>query len=102
LLVQGTANEVIAAQGLTTISVRGPDLMQLTEKLRTLPGVEQTVAFGETVHVTGKDAALLERALRDATAGGNYQIALIDTGLEDVFIHLMQGATDNFGGASKA
>ena len=102
LLVQGTANEVIAAQGLTTISVRGPDLMQLTEKLRTLPGVEQTVAFGETVHVTGKDAALLERSLRDATAGGNYQIALIDTGLEDVFIHLMQGATDNFGGASKA
>ncbi len=62
-----------------------------------MPGVEQTVAFGETMHVTGKDAALLERSLREATAGGSYQIAPIDTGLEDVFIHLMQGATDNFG-----
>ena len=101
LLVQGTANEVIAAQGLTTFSVRGPDLNELAERLRTLPGVEQTVAFGETVHVTGKDAALLERSLRDATAGGDYEIAPIETGLEDVFIHLMQGATDNFGDASE-
>jgi ABC-2 type transport system ATP-binding protein len=101
LLAQGTANEVIAAQGLTTFSVRGRDLNELVETLRTLPGVEQTVAFGETVHVTGKDAALLERTLRDATAGGGYEIARIDTGLEDVFIHLMQGATDNFGDGAK-
>jgi len=97
LLVQGTANEVIAAQGLTTFSVRGPDLNTLAEKLRTMPGVTQTVAFGETVHVTGKDAALLERTLRDACAGGAYDIERIPTGLEDVFIHLMQGASDNFG-----
>jgi ABC-2 type transport system ATP-binding protein len=96
LLVQGTANEVVAAQGLTTFSLRGPDLTGLVEKLRTLPGVEQTVAFGETIHVTGKSAPLLERTLRDATAGGDYRIERIDTGLEDVFIHLMQGATDNF------
>jgi ABC-2 type transport system ATP-binding protein len=96
LLVQGTANEVVAAQGLTTFSLRGPDLTGLVEKLRTLPGVEQTVAFGETIHVTGKNAPLLERTLRDATAGGDYRIERIDTGLEDVFIHLMQGATDNF------
>ena len=97
LLVQGTAKEVIAGQGLTTFAVRGPELTALTEKLRTMRGVEQTVAFGETVHVTGKDAALLERSLHDATASGDYDIARIDTGLEDVFIHLMQGATDNFG-----
>ena len=40
---------------------------------------------------------MLERTLQDATAGGGYRIERIDTGLEDVFIHLMQGATDNFG-----
>jgi ABC-2 type transport system ATP-binding protein len=102
LLVQGTANEVIAAQGLTTFAVRGPNLNELVEKLRALPGVEQTVAFGETVHVTGRDAAQLERSLRAATAGGGYRIAPIDTGLEDVFIHLMQGATDNFGSGGGA
>jgi ABC-2 type transport system ATP-binding protein len=102
LLVQGTANEVIAAQGLTTFSVQGPNLTELAGKLRSLPGVEQTVAFGETVHVTGRDPVLLERSLREATAGGRYEIAPIGTGLEDVFIHLMQGATDNFGDGKKA
>jgi ABC-2 type transport system ATP-binding protein len=103
LLAQGTANEVIAAQGLTTFSVRGPALADLAAKLRGLPGVQQTVAFGETIHVTGKDAPQLARTLHDATAGSGYRIERIDTGLEDVFIHLMQGATDNFGdGDAKA
>ncbi len=100
LLAQGTAREVVAAQGLTTFSVRGPDLNALLQRLRAMPGVEQTVAFGETLHVTGRDAAALERALRDATAAGGYDIAPVDTGLEDVFIHLMQGATDNWGSKS--
>ena len=103
LLVQGTAAEVIAAQGLTTFSVQRPrPATRCRERLQRMPGVEQTVAFGETIHVTGKDAAALERSLREATAGGAYTIAPIDTGLEDVFIHLMQGATDNWDRASGA
>src|SRR5262249_48824826 len=102
LLAQGTAHEVIEAQGLTTFAVRGPDLTELAERLRAMPGVEQTVAFGETVHVTGKDAALLEKTLREACAAQGHTFERIDTGLEDVFIHLMQGATDNFGDAAKA
>jgi len=81
--------------------VRGPDLNDLVERLRTMPGVEQTVAFGETVHVTGKDAALVERSLREACGAGGYTIEKIPTSLEDVFIHLMQGATDNFGDDAK-
>jgi len=97
LLVQGTAREVIAAQGLTTYSLRGPDMTALGERLRGMPGVEQTVAFGETMHVTGKDAVALERSLREATAGGEYSLQPVPTGLEDVFIHLMKGAADNWG-----
>ena len=86
LLAQGTAEEVIAAQGLTTLAVTGPDLTALSERLRGLPGVEQTVAFGETLHVTGNDAAALERALREAHGRRRLPAAPIDTGLEDVFI----------------
>ena len=97
LLAQGTAAEVIAAQGLTTYLVHGPDVQALSARLRGLPGVEQTVAFGETLHVTGKDAAALEQSLRAATAGGGYAVAPTATGLEDVFIHLVKGATDNWG-----
>jgi ABC-2 type transport system ATP-binding protein len=101
LLAQGTAAEVVAAQGLTTFLVRGPDVQALSAKLETLAGVEQTVAFGETLHVTGKDAMALEHTLRAATAGGGYAISPTATGLEDVFIHLVQGATDNWGDGRK-
>ncbi len=100
LLAQGTAADVIAAQRLTTYAVRGPDLTALSGRLQRMPGVQQTVAFGETMHVTGQDAAALARSLAEATAGGAYTLEPIPTGLEDVFIHLMQGATDNFGGTA--
>jgi ABC-2 type transport system ATP-binding protein len=76
--------------------VRGPDLNALSTRLQGMPGIEQTVAFGETMHVTGKDAVALEKSLRESIAGGAYTIAPADTGLEDVFIHLMQGAADNW------
>jgi len=96
LLAQGTAREVIDAQHLTTYEVRGPDLTELADRLRGQPGVEQTVAFGDTLHATGTDAAALERTLRAVTHDGGYTLQPIDTGLEDVFIHLMQHATDNW------
>jgi ABC-2 type transport system ATP-binding protein len=96
LLVEGTAAEVIAGQALATFEVRGPDLSALGERVRGMPGVDQTVAFGETLHATGRDPALLERSLRAATGDGPYRLQRIDTGLEDVFIHLMQGAADNW------
>ncbi len=103
LLAQGTAAEIVAAQGLTTIEVRGPDLAALGERLRGMPGVEQTAAFGDTLHVTGRDAAALARGVDTATHGGSgYRLEQVETGLEDVFIHLMQGAADNWAPSGKA
>ena len=98
LLAEGTVDEVIASQGLTTFAMTGPDLARLSETLQGKPGVEQTAAFGDTVHVTGKDGALLERTLQEVTRSTGAKFAPVDTGLEDVFIHLMQRATDNWGG----
>src|SRR4030095_14614333 len=98
LLAQGTVAEVIASQNLTTFALTGPDPAVLSEKLQRQPGVEQTAAFGDTIHVTGKDGALLEKTLREATGGTGASVEPVDTGLEDVFIHLMQRATDNWGG----
>jgi ABC-2 type transport system ATP-binding protein len=89
---------VIASQNLTTYALTGPDLAALSEKLQGQPGVEQTAAFGDTIHVTGKDGALLEKTLREAIRGTGASFTPVDTGLEDVFIHLMQQATDNWGG----
>ena len=96
LLAHGTVGEVIAEQKLSTWGVDGPDLLALGDRLRGQPGVEQTVSFGSTLHVTGHDAQALEATLRAATAGERWRMQRVETGLEDVFIHLMQSATDNF------
>lgn len=94
LLAQGTAAEVVAAQGLATWSVEGPDLNPLMQRLDADPVVEQTVVFGNALHVTGRDAGALEAVLR-REAGAGYRIGPIDTSLEDVFIHMMRRAEDN-------
>ena len=97
LLAQGTAGEVTAAQGLSTWAVHGDELGPLAETLRGRPGVEQTALFGATLHASGRDGAALERTLREATAGSARRLERTDTGLEDVFIHLMAHAVDRTG-----
>src|SRR5438874_11614941 len=63
LLADGTVDEVIARAGLTTWSVRAPDLAHLAEDLRKTPVVQQAFAFGNSLHVSSTSAAELERAI---------------------------------------
>jgi len=95
LLTRGTLDEVLAAAKLTTWTVSGPDLRKLAVSLRGCAGVEQVVAFGNTLHVSGRDAAQLEACIarvRDTAHGWTR----VRSGLEDVFISLMDEAKDNF------
>jgi ABC-2 type transport system ATP-binding protein len=96
LMAQGTAAEIIAQQGLATWAVSGEDLPAIAAKLQGQPGVEQIAAFGASLHVTGRDGAALETTLRRATGGTPWHVRPTETGLEDVFIHLMNRSTDNF------
>ncbi len=96
LLATGTVDEVIAQQHLTTWAVTGPNLADLATKLRALPGVAQVTPFGNTLHVTGDDAGKLDSDIKSLGAGDSYRWSHIDTGLEDVFIHLMNQSEDNF------
>ena len=68
---------------------------ELAEKIRGKPGVEQDVAFGSTLHVSGLDAEKL-RASVSPLIIGDYHWKQIQSGLEDVFISLMETAKDNF------
>ncbi|MDQ2962220.1 MAG: ABC transporter ATP-binding protein [Pseudomonadota bacterium] len=94
LLVQGTAQEVIASQSLYTWTVTGDDLPALAARLRTLPSVEQVAAFGNTLHVTGSDRERLQRELAPLMAEPGRTWTEVEPGLEDVFIHLMRSAGD--------
>ncbi|HTP96389.1 MAG TPA: ABC transporter ATP-binding protein [Burkholderiales bacterium] len=94
LLVQGTAEEVVRASGLVTWEVRGESCSAIAIELRGRPGVEIVVPFGTALHVSGTDAALLEMALapyRDVPA---LRVQRIESGLEDVFVQLMQRAPE--------
>jgi ABC-2 type transport system ATP-binding protein len=96
LLTQGSVSEVIDHVNLTTWSVSGPNLISLAEKLRALPAVQQAVAFGSELHVSGDNAAALEQAI-SPFRHSPYEWRQVDSGLEDAFIHLMEGSQDNFG-----
>jgi ABC-2 type transport system ATP-binding protein len=95
LLASGTVEEVLKNSKLTTWEVTGGNLHELAEKIRGKPGVEQIVAFGSTLHVSGSDAEKL-RASVSPLITGDYHWKQIQSGLEDVFISLMETAKDNY------
>lgn len=88
LLTVGTVTEVVDQANLTTWSVSGPNLVKLGERLRECPGVGQAVPFGNVLHVSGGNADALEKAISPFRAG-LYEWRPVESGLEDVFIHLM-------------
>lgn len=101
LLTEGTVDEVVASAGLFTWEVTGGGLYELAQALRGTSGVEQVVPFGNTLHVSGRDASQLEEALR-AWQGEGRTWRRVEAGLEDVFIRLMDQARDNFAARSES
>jgi ABC-2 type transport system ATP-binding protein len=97
LLATGTPDEVLHLFRLSTWEVSGPpvQLSALNARLKALPGVSHVTAFGNTLHVTGEDAAALEQAISPFLHEGELAWRKAQAGLEDVFIHLMQGLEEN-------
>ncbi|MCI0366380.1 MAG: hypothetical protein L0219_21165, partial [Phycisphaerales bacterium] len=71
-------------------------LTALASKLEGKPGVDQIIAFGNSLHLTGLDAARLEASIDALRGAGAERWERIESGLEDVFIHLMSAAEDRF------
>ena len=95
ILAQGTPSEVVAHSGLTTWLVKGPNLMQLAEKLRSLSDAAQVAPFGDALHVSGTDAVRLETALTPYFAQPDLTWTRSHPGLEDVFIQLVSEAGED-------
>jgi len=89
LLASGTADEVVAGQRLSAWSVGGIDAALASRRLAQLPGVDRVTPFGNTLHVTGRDADLLARSIRAWAAEAGARVAPIAPSLEDAFIDLM-------------
>lgn len=95
LMARGTADEVIAQSGLTTFRAEGPGADRLARELSGKPGVQMAAPFGAALHVSGDDRAALEAAIKPFRRDP-YRWTEVEPTLEDVFIHLMGEARDNF------
>ena len=95
LIARGTADEVIAASHIVTLRGEGPGVDRLAAEIGKRPGVESAAPFGAAVHVSGADRAALEAAIAP-WKHAPYRWSEVPPTLEDVFIHLMTGAEDNF------
>jgi len=97
LLATGTPDEVLHRSPLFTWEVSGPAarLAEISSLLKERSGVAHVTAFGHTLHVTGEEAGALERAVTPFLREENLQWRKAEPTLEDVFIHLMAGASEN-------
>ncbi len=97
LLATGTPDEVLHKFRLFTWEVSGSSekLIRISETLKGNPGVAHVTAFGHTLHVTGEDAGLLEKAVSPFMGEESLRWRRTEPTLEDVFIHLMAGAQEN-------
>jgi ABC-2 type transport system ATP-binding protein len=96
LLAQGTIEEVVEQAHLRTYTVTGPDLNALAERLLGIPGIDMVAPFGASLHVSGRDAPLLEAAVAQFRSDPELQWSRAEPSLEDVFIDLMSRSQDNF------
>jgi ABC-2 type transport system ATP-binding protein len=96
ILIQGTVADVVRRANLTTWLVSGPHVGELSAKLRVTKGVDLVAPFGEALHVSGRDEALLDEALRPFLADDRYHWVKGAATMEDVFIDLMSRSEDNF------
>ena len=96
LLATGTPDEVLHRVRLSTWEVAGAPakLSTLAEVLEAREGVAHVTAFGNTLHVTGEDEAALQRAIDEYRADADLHWTRAEPGLEDVFIHLMRGVSE--------
>lgn len=96
LLVHGTVQEVIAKSALKTYTITGDDLNNLANELTGKPGIDMVAPFGTSLHVSGRDAAALERGLAPYKLRRGLVWLKSEPSLEDVFIELMGRSKDNF------
>lgn len=88
LLAVGSGEEIIAAQGLRTLAIRGSDIVNVEYRLNQRGLVEQTTLYGNTLYATCETEEQLK--ICQQFIPDQYSTQQVATSLEDCFAHLMQ------------
>jgi ABC-2 type transport system ATP-binding protein len=80
--------------------VEGADLAALADELKPLPGVLSVAAFGNALHVAGRDAARLAASIAVYRERGALRWLRSEPNLEDVFINLLSHPQQEAGAAA--
>ena len=101
-LARGTETEIVAQAGLSVWAVQGQGSEALIEPLKAAPGVLSVAAFGNALHVAGRDVAQVAAAIAPYRDRPGLAWTHTQANLEDVFISLIATAQDNFPAAGGA
>jgi ABC-2 type transport system ATP-binding protein len=88
LLMHGKIDDIIQNVNLNTWKVTGKNLILLAEQLQKLPEIDQVVTFYDSLHVSGRDKAVLDKAIEPYRNNPNFKWEITDSKLEEVFIWL--------------
>lgn len=94
LVAQGRVPDVVRGAGLATFVMEGDATARAATLLRAAPGVDQVAPFGASLHVVGRDPALLRATVTRVAQETGCRFSPAETSLEDVFIQLMSGAEE--------
>jgi ABC-2 type transport system ATP-binding protein len=99
LLARGTEAQIVREAALAVWAVQADDpgrLAALVAPLKAAAGVLSVAAFGNALHVAGRDAAAVEAAIAPWRDQPALAWRRTEANLEDVFISLIAAAPDNF------
>lgn len=92
LIVKGSVADVIAHTGLTTWVVKGVNLPLLQSNLSNNLAISTIAPFGDSLHISGINPELLEKAIEPYRYNLDYHWELASPSMEDAFIHYMTKA----------
>jgi len=96
LMACGTPKELVENSALQTWQISGEGIPALADALSGAAGVDMVTRFGNALHVSGANLPALDAATAAYRTNPQQHWVLARPELEDLFIHLMGQAQDNF------